>query len=694
MGLQPRTTVRMSGQYEIEPSGEQTERPAVLQFGNNNGNVVLHGTSVYGIYWDPNDAMHREWLRKIDEFLHRLGASSGTLGSIYADLGQYRDRSNTGAAYQTVFKGVYHDTVKFPATGCTDPAPLKVGAETCLTDAQLREQLQSFIASHSLPTGMNTIYYVMTPPGVTVCLDASGEHCSDYSVSATEAEKLERNSTSYKDSFCSYHGDINPDKAVEGDARTILYGAIPWTAGDSGFPEGFLPKYFDYTQAFDCQDGGWNPAEHEERYEVPAELTKQEIEILSGASGTKEEKIRLEEQIRLEEPHVEEPNQEGKGEEGSYGPGLADLIINQIAEEQANIVTDPLLESWHDPEGREVTDECRNTFANTVGISGGEIGGSVTANEHTEAGSLFNEKLGDDDEFAEGFYYINNAFSLATDHCAGGAGLDARFTAPDPVNAGEIIGVDGMESTVELIKGLAFGPTGPPTTTYATFAWNFGDGTPEVEGYAPGAPICEAPWLSPCAASAFHAYQYGGTYKITLTVTDVAGNVSRVTHEVTVAGPPAPPAASGPSSSTPGASGTGHPGSTSVPTPVAAATILSHSLRKATRTGLVVGYSVNEQVAGHFEVMVSRALARKLGLGGSPAAGLPAGTPPQVVIARDVLVTTKGGHSTIAIHFSKQVAAKLAHAGRAALLLRLIVRNAATSSPATAIVISSATLSH
>jgi len=177
----------------------------------------------------------------------------------------------------------------------------------------------------------------------------------------------------------------------------------------------------------------------------------------------------------------------------------------------------------------------------------------------------------------------------------------------------------------------------------------------------------------------------------------VGGNTAQVSHEVTVNGPPAPtPTTSGSGSPSGTGSGSGGPGSgrpAGTPDPVAAAAIVSHSLRKATRKGLVVDYSVNEQVAGHFEVMVSSALAHRLKLGGAPAVGLPAGTAPQTVLAKAFLVTAKGGHSTMVIRFSKKVAQRLAHAGRASVLLRLIVRNAA-SHPVTAISISSATLSH
>ncbi len=672
VGLQPRNGTTL---------GPETLESEALTFSNEAGNVVLHGSGDYAIYWDPNKQFHHEWLVNLDGFFHSLGESE--LATPFGDLGQYRDRSNTITPFHASFKGSYSDTTKFPTAGCTDPHPLQYGEVTCLTDAQLREQLESFIATHDLPKGMSVVYYVLTPPGVTVCLDATATRCSDYAVSGPEEAEEKRESVSYEESFCSYHSAINPDSAPEGDGSTVLYAAIPWTAGTLGLA-GYVPTAGVYATSFDCQDGGFNPEKHEETREVERELTAEEEAALKKDTAKKRKEE--EEARRLEGPHVEEPNQEGKGELGDYSAGLSDVLVNQISEEQMNIATDPLLSSWHGAAGSEVTDLCRNVFGATAGAGGGEISGSVKANANTEAGSLSNVTVGG------GRYYINNVFNLASGGCSGGVGLVARFTAPNTVNIGEIVGLDGMESTVSLITGNAFGPSGPPTPTYATFSWNFGDGTPEVEGYAPGAPPCEAPWLSPCAASAFHAYQYGGTYSVTLTVTDVAGNKTSVTHQVTVDGPPAPPTAGPAIGTNPGTGAAA--GHLAIPTPIAAASIVPQRLRNALRKGLVVSYSVNEQVAGHFELLLSRAVARRLRIGGPLATDLPAGSPAEIVVGKEILVTTKGGHSAVHIQFSKSAAARLAHVHKVALMLRLIVRNAATVSPATTTVVTTATLTH
>jgi len=703
VGLEPRTSVFQEGNAGT--------------FANTNGNAVLHGTNVYPVYWDPQNTFgeHHEWMTLIDTFFQRLGAASGRLDDIFSPLGQYRDRSNQGATYSTDFKGAYTDFKAYPAAGCTDPNPFEAGAVTCLTDAQLRAELQSYVGREGLPTGMNTVYYVILPPGVTLCLDAAATHCSDFTATAAEQKAEERGSPSYEQSFCSYHGDINPHNASEGDASTIIYGAIPWTAGTLGlglfsppaspssseYP--LLPGRY-YEQGFDCQDGGWNAETGKVRFEQPRGLSKEEEEILKEeGKHTEAERKALEERRYFEGPHQEEPNQEGKDEPGDFSAGLADLTINQIAVEQADIVTDPLLNAWHDSEGHEAIDLCRNTFGAV--IKGNSGGSGVVGDLETQAGTLYNTVIGAEEN--RGDYYVNNVFSLSGVKCVGGTSMVPRFTAPNPVNAGETVGFDGMESSVGLLEGFGFAPSGPPTKTYATFTWNFGDGT-EAKGFAPGSPVCEAPWLSPCAGSVFHTYAYGGTYAAKLTVTDIAGNTSSETHTVTVAGPPAPgtPGATGSGAAGPGAAGAGATGSgTGTGTgkgagkgapaqpgkPVATASVISHSLKTAVKKGVAVAYSVNEQVTGRFEVLIAKSLANKLKISGTPATGLPAGSAPELVIGKAILVTTKGGHSIEHVMLSKSASTRLRHAHKAQLMLRLIVRNAG-STPLSTTVISAATL--
>ncbi len=717
VGLQSRSTELWIG-----------EGTRASEFANPEGRPVVSSAQVYAVYWDPGDVYHGNWQQPINGFFANMANSSGALGDVFAVDTQYTDAAGQHAASHVGFAGAYTDTDPYPTNvgiypaGCKDPEPLTIGNITCLSGGQLEEELERFIADHSLPRGMGTIYYLLTPPGVTDCL-AEG-HCSDYA-----GAPVAKNA-SYEDSFCSYHADINPGGPPEGSSQTILYAAIPWTAGTLGDSH-LAPK----TQADECQDGDWEP-------HVPG-----------AKSGPEEPEA---------EPVEQEPNQKGIGPDGSYDGGLADLIVGQIATEQQDILTDPLLNAWQTPEsasegaGEEVTDLCRNFFAPALGgTSGVESAEEKAAREEevaeiakklredtptlteqkareeaellakkkphhgeegTEAGTLYN------DEVSGGDYYLNNAFNLAAikvDYpgvpCLKGVSLAPSFTAPTNVNAGEIVGFDGMESNITLDEGTSYS-SGKPLASYPTYEWNFGDGT-SVKGFAPGAPSknspettpCELPWESPCAASAFHTYTYGATYHVTLTVTDVGGNVASITEPITVAGPPAPSLTGGgsgavtggglpgvsvvsKSAKSSGSSGKSKASKAPLSRPVATAIVTTTSLNKAVEAGLGVRYSVNQQVAGHFEVLLPTRLAKRLKIKGAKAKGLPAGMARETVIAYALLETTRSAHGTISIAIPGATGHRLDRLHHVKLTLRLVVRNASRTEPKTTLLMTAVKL--
>jgi len=712
VGLQNREVARYwAGTLKLAglSSSEAEENPSAEQFDNAAGHAVLHSAATYVIYWDPQDYYNGDWQGLINGFMANLGSSNGQLNSVFAVDSQYTDATNQPATSRSVFHGAATDTDPYPGSGCVDPRPFELHApltKVCLTDEQVRTEIETYIPQHHLSRGMGSIFYVMTPPGVAVCLDAGGTtgRCSDFAgsikeVEAAEAKKEEPTAfKSYKKSFCSYHGVIG-----NGDANTILYATIPWTAGGEG-DNHLAPT--DRTPGYDCQDGGFEPSKQAnagvQEKERPKEMTLLEEEEYAN-KNQREKREQLEaEELGLNGPHEQEPNQLfTRSPDGAFDTGLADLEINQIAVEQQNIVTDPLLNGWQDPAGREVTDECRNFFAPPTS-------GTSTARPETRAGTLANQAL------SAKQYYLNGTFNRAAlrlpypaVQCLTGVSFVPGFTTPNAVNSGEVVGFDGMESDITLNATVSF-PSGTPT--YAVYTWNFGDGSPTVTGYAPGqaalnspdATPCATPWLSPCAASTFHQYTYGGTYAVTLTARDVGGNEASVTHSITVSGP-APPSA--PTSSATGATtgsqssgGSSSPAATSTPTPAAthpppAATqaVVSHNLSSVLKNGLVIRYSVSEQVAGRFEVLLASSIARKLGIHGAPAGGLAKGTPPQTIIAKAILVTTKGGHNTYKLKLSKKTAARLRKLRKVSLMIRMVVHNA--TSPAVTTVLNTVNLS-
>jgi len=549
------------------------------------GGPVVHSNAPYAIYWDPKDA-YAQWEALTAGFLQGVGGDSGKLTNVYAVATQYRDASGN-VAYSSNFRGAFTDADPFPAD-----AENCAGAPPCLSDAQIRAELTKYISANELPGGLNLstgptpIYFVFTPPVVTVCLEGSGAgvHCS---------------SPSAEQPLCSYHSFTS----VNG--TPVLYAVQPWTP------------------ITDCQDG----------------------------TGT-----------------LQEPNK-----------SLADVIVNGVADEQIATATDPLLTGWHDAassgDTNEVPDKCRNEFQAT-GVA-----------EH------LNQAIAGVD------YYLNDEFNQAAlfdpypgNPCINEVRVEPQFTAPNPVHSGERVTFNATESYVDL--GIA------------KYHWDFGDGaaaevncegrTP-TNGYAPAACNASSGVGNPNSlASVVHQYAFGGTYGVTLTVTDDGGNTEPVTHTITVEGPARPsesatPANPGQATQSSGGSSLSGASPSAHPSPVATQAVVSRSLSTALRSGLVVRYSVNEQVAGRFEVLLASSIASRIGLHGARATGLAKGTPAQTVIAKAILVTTRGGRSTYKIKFSKMTAARLRRLRKVSLMLRLAVHNA--SSPTVTMVISTVKLS-
>ena len=598
---------------------------------------VVHSSASYALYWDEHPGeMTGEWERLISGFLLNAGNASGALSNDFAVVTQYHDTSGAKAAYEQTFGGAYTDTDTFPSSGnCSEAA-------VCLTDAQIRAELTKYISALALPTGLNPtsgptpIYYVFTPPGVTVCLEGSGErgHCS----SPTSAHPL-----------CSYHSFIPAGGQLP---STVLYAVEPWTAGNYGTGE--LPE----VSGTDCQDG----------------------------SGT-----------------IQEPNQIGLGREGNYGPALADLTINDVADEALSTITNPLFTAWHDTgDADEVVDKCRNYYLGNELIEPPP----VAIDPHTKAGHSHNQTIGTNP------YYINNVFDQAADYaaypgvpCISAVNVHPEFTPQSPIRSGEQATFNTTQSDITL--GVE------------KYNWSFGDGTGTeancenrvpTNGYGPQECTGTAGTngTNP-VASTEHIYTYGGTYDVTLTITDYAGNTATVSHEVTVSGP-APPAsahkeetAATSSASTTQSSATtsagSSPATTTAATPttpaapkvVATQAVTSQKLSSALKSGLVINYSVSEQVAGRFEVLLASSVARRLGIHGATATGLAKGTAAQTIIAKAILVTTKGGHSTYKIKFAQSTATKLRKLAKVSLMIRLVVHNAA--SPAVTTVLNTVTLS-
>lgn len=623
IGVAPAGAV-IVGSYGIQQRTQPTVLASPLQY---HGGRVLHSTDTYAIYWDPEGAYRGDWAQLIDRYLHDVGVDSKGLSNVFAVDTQYADGSGN-AKYQNTFRGAFTDTDPYPTVAnggkCTEPAVF-----ACLTDRQIQAELQRYISSVNppLPGATGTpVYYILTPPGVTVCTDQGGNgNCSNSTAVGSNPPN----------GICGYHS------AITSVYSNVVYAVQPWTAGSSG-------------------------------------------EIIESSNPVKTNKPTSDVLACQDDGQLQEPNQlPGLNPFGNYAEGLADVIINDLSIEQSNIVADPYPAvgeaAWYQTgSNAEEGDVCRYDF--------GPQPPPPTPPTTTNADSQSNQTINGSS------YYLQYEFDSAAETviwpgipCLGGVNLEPHFTAPNPVNAGDYVTFNGSESDVDInAKGTPANHLSSPV-----YAWNFGDPyVPAAQNVAVG-------------ASQLHAYTYRGTYTVTLTVTDGGQNTRSYSQAITVEGPPPPssepskegtPGVATPASpSTPGSTGSAQPGATtpgttapaSAPKPLAAATVASTSLAKVLRNGLVIRYSVNEQVTGRFEVLLDAGIARRLGIHGPRAAGLPASSPTSIVIAKAILVTTKGGRNTVKILFGKHTAAQLHKLRKVSLTLRMIVRNASSRNPTT-----------
>jgi len=180
------------------------------------GGRVMSSNTNYPLYWDPGGAplYPAGYENGIDRFFEDLAHDSGGVSNSDSLLTQYADGEGEAASYDSHFGEVLLDSDPYPANGCSVAA-------ICLTDEQIRAEITSFVEAHKLPADLHAEYFLLTPPSVESCLEASAKACSD----GTSAP-----------GFCAYHGYISAS------AGTIVYADDPYVAGLSCDPGEHWPN--------------------------------------------------------------------------------------------------------------------------------------------------------------------------------------------------------------------------------------------------------------------------------------------------------------------------------------------------------------------------------------------------------------------------------------------------------------------
>jgi hypothetical protein len=405
----------VSGEFGIQrraPVAVQVKPPGLLQY---HGGPVLTKSDIYAIFWDPAGAYRSDWLRLIDRYFQDVGADSGKLTNIFSVASQYTGPGATRASYNVTFRGAYTDVDAYPASGCSETGEEAI----CLSDAQIRSELKSFVAANHLPTGMGAVYFLLTPRGVNVCTDIGGKgNCSN----STSGKPSEPNG------ICGYHSVIEPGSSP------VIYGVQPWVAGNAG----------------------------EIIQQLPLETAAATDDVLACQNASA----------------LVEPNQTGnRSAYGDYETGLADLIVNQLSIEQQDISVNPLLNGWYQSgTNAEQQDMCQYTFSPAPE----EL---PNIPETTKALNLNDETMNGHPYYLSWAFNSSDVTSGKGITCWQGTELDPHFTSPNPVNPGDIVGFDAKESsfTLDANPNNLFGhtPSEEPFTA-PIYSWQFGDGQAAV----------------------------------------------------------------------------------------------------------------------------------------------------------------------------------------------------------------------
>ncbi|MHB1571345.1 MAG: hypothetical protein ACYC0H_19380, partial [Solirubrobacteraceae bacterium] len=183
-----------------------------------NGGPVLHTARPYLIFWDPLGDITVRSEQLIGQYLTDVSAAGSAETDVFGNLRQYYDSSGYAAAGLSFSPSqALVDTQPYPqaTTGCPT-----TGYTTCLTDAQVENELTRLIGANGLPTGTGPdapVYLVLLPQSVNECGPLNVGCVSD-------------------NSMCAYHYSYGSGTS------TTLYAVLPFAVFNNG-PKG-------------CQDDG------------------------------------------------------------------------------------------------------------------------------------------------------------------------------------------------------------------------------------------------------------------------------------------------------------------------------------------------------------------------------------------------------------------------------------------------------
>jgi hypothetical protein len=173
---------------------------------------VMRTNTTYAIYWVPSgQSVQAGYESDVNQYLSDVAAASASQTNVYSVATQYYDATGW-ISYQSTFGGSDVDTNAFPASACNDGID-----SVCLTDQQIRHEIENVIAARGWSAGPDSLFILMTPDGVGSCFDSAGQQCS----------------TNF---YCAYHDDFSLN------GQPVIYANEPYDATIDGCGPGSSPN--------------------------------------------------------------------------------------------------------------------------------------------------------------------------------------------------------------------------------------------------------------------------------------------------------------------------------------------------------------------------------------------------------------------------------------------------------------------
>jgi PKD domain len=631
------------------------------------GGGVMHENETFALTWDQPRAYWSQTRGYVEQFLRDVADSSGSLNTPYAVTTQYRDQGGR-AQNASVFgggcidygstggsacefgnpTGAGHD---YPSNGCTPGGnsfiamSLIMWNEDCLTDAQLQGELSTMIAQTGIlgrtKPGYTPLVTLLLPPGVVACLDASDTLCSANNYltpplpsvnAATTGGSLPAGNYRVVVTYDTNQGESAPSGSqsvtTTGTTSSITVDSPP--SPPSGPPA--HPVTVTGYNIYVDDGNGFGLTLQASNQALGTNVTLQHMQA-GGAPPSQPAFCSYHSEVNVggtEVAYVVQPWTAGTSCDEPDAPtlpnnptpsemsiGIGQRLVSPLSQSEIAAIVNPGLNAWAASDGSEIDDA-----GSQVGIGQPCV---------PEGNGLDTVTLGSS---SQNPYYLqrefNNGAALELDPwtyfgCAPLVDLVPQFVVPSAIDQGDEVELDGSATESTLVV---------PDQEYS---WNFGDGTTAT------------------GPSVVHSYSKGGTYTVTLNVTDRGGNTASLVQTITVLGPagqtPTPP------STKPG--GGGGPASALQ----VRLQLTPQSLKSVLNKGIAVEVRSNRYANGIVTVSISRAEAKR--------AHIKLGRGSTVVIARGTTAGIQDGNSFLTLRLPRSAAAKLKKLRHATFTIRL-----------------------